>query len=662
MAEYTQASRPLKVHTKLGEDVLLLSGFNGLEGISQPYSFQLELVSEDENIEAADLLRTEIMFEFPVAADDTRYVHGIVNRFAQLGKRDDLAFYRAEVVPWLWFLTLSRESRIYQELTAPDIIEQVFKRLGYSDFEFRLTRSYVKRTFCVQYRETHLNFVSRLLEEEGIFYYFEHSDSGHMLVLCDDSSNSNPVPGPEEIVFQPGQFTDEYTITQLEREHRVYAGKVALQDYDYEKPSTRLAGKQGQANEEMYDYPGNFKETDNGDERARVLLEAEEAQRQVVRGESRASGLIPGYHFKLTEHFQRSANIKYLVTQVQHLSHGGSFRGMADATPVEYSNDFLAIPHDTPYRPRRRTARPVIYGSQSALVVGKSGEEVWVDKLGRIKVHFYWDRDSQRDEKSSCWVRVAAPWAGKNWGAVSIPRMGNEVVVAFEEGDPDKPIVIGSVYNAEQMPPFGLPDAGIQMGMKTRSSKGGGGFNEVTMTDTKGKELLNIHAQYDMVTVVEHDMKETVVKGNRTLSIETGTNTTSVKGNDSHTVQAGDLTQDVTGNIKRKASADIDDKAAANVKITGDAGVSLTGTGSGVKIKGTGGDGIGLDGTPNVNAKGAAAVNIEAPTVDIGNVSIKIHGASIVLDGGGGKIEIGPAGVTVSGPLFKVDAGLAKIN
>ena len=295
-------------------------------------------------------------------------------------------------------------------------------------------------------------------------------------------------------------------------------------------------------------------------------------------------------------------------------------------------------------------------------MVGPTGEEVYVDKHGRIKIHFYWDRDSQRNEKSSCWVRVTTPWAGKNWGAVSVPRIGNEVIVAFEEGDPDRPIVIGSVYNADQIPPFSLPDAGIQMGMKSRSSPGGGGMNEITMTDTKGKELINIHAQYDMVTVVEHDLKERVLHGNRTLSIETGTNTTTIKGNDATTVQAGDLTQDVTGNIKRKASANIEDKAGANFKITGNAGVAITGTGSGVTITGTGGDGIAASGTPNVNLTGAAQVNVSAPVVDIGNASIKIHGANIELDGGGGKIVINGSGVTISGPMFTVSTGTAKIN
>jgi len=659
---YTQANRPLRVHTKLGEDVLLLGGFSGLEALSQPYSFQLDLMSTRSDIAPADILRTEILLEFPVAADETRYVHGIVSRFVQTGQRDELSFYRAELVPWLWFLTLSRESRIYQELTVPDILEQVFKRVGYSDFEFRLTRTYPQRVFCVQYRETHFAFVARLMEEEGIFYFFEHTDEKHVLVITDDSSNSEPVPGPETIRFSPEGHADQYVVSELECEHRVFPGRMTLWEYDYLKPTVPLRESQGAENEEVYDFPGGYVEADDGDRFARLLLEAEETQRQLVRGVGDASGLIPGYHFKLEDHFLASANGKYLITQVQHVAHAGGFRAWEGDASLDYRNNFTCIPADTRFRPRRRTPRPVIHGTQSALVVGKAGEEVWVDKHGRIKVHFYWDRDSKRDEKSSCWIRVASPWAGKGWGAVSIPRMGNEVIVAFEEGDPDRPIVVGSVYNADQMPPFTLPDAGIQMGMKSRSSKGGGGMNELTMTDTKGKELVNIHAQYDMVTVVEHDLKETVVKGNRTLSIETGTNTTTVKGNDSHTVQAGDHTEDVTGNIKRKASGDIDDKATGAVKITGDAGVTVTGSAAGIKLKGTGGDGVAADGTPNVVLKGAAAVKAEAPSVDIGNAMIKIHGTNIELDGGGGKIVINGSGVTISGPLFTVSVGTAKIN
>ena len=526
MPEYTQANRPLKVYTALDENVLLLGGFAGLEALSQPYSFQLDLLSTRADIEPAELLRTPVAVEFPVGDDELRYVHGIVSRFAQVGIRDELACYRAEVVPWLWFLNLSRESRIYQELTVPDILEQVFKRLEYSDFEFRLKRSYSPRLFCVQYRETHFAFVSRLLEEEGICYFFEHTSEKHVLVITDDSSSSVAVPGPETIRFSPEGHTDQYVVSELECEQRVHSGRMTLWEYDYLKPTTSLSAMQGKEHEEVYDYPGGYREHDDGDRLARLLLEAEEAQRQVVRGVSDASGLMPGCHFKLDEHFQKSTNGKYLITQVQHRAQAGGYRAWEDDAGLDYRNDFLAIPHATPYRPRRRTPRPTIHGSQSALVVGKAGEEVWVDKHGRIKVHFYWDRDSNRDEKSSCWIRVATPWGGKGWGAVSIPRIGNEVIVAFEEGDPDRPIVIGGVYNADQTPPFALPGAGIQMGMKSRSSPGGGGMNEITLTDTKGKEQITVHGQYDMNSTIEHDQTTTVhndqkntIDNNRTDSV-----------------------------------------------------------------------------------------------------------------------------------------------
>ena len=348
MAEYTQTERPLRVHTKLGGDVLLLAGFNGQEAVSHPYTFQLDLLSERSDIEPTEILRTEVLVEVDVNAVHTRYIHGIVSRFAQLGMDDDLAFYRAEVVPWLWFLNLSRESRIYQELTVPDILEQVFKRLGYSDFELRLTRTYPQRLFCVQYRETHFAFVSRLMEAEGMFYFFEHTDEKHLLVITDDSSNSAPVVGPEAIRFSAEGHADEYVVREFEREHRVHAGRMTLWEYDYLKPTTDLAAWQGSESEEVYDYPGGYREHDDGDRLARLLLEAEETQRQLVRGSGNASGLVPGCHFRLEDHFLRSVNGKYLITQVQHTAHGGSYRAWDGDAQLQYHNTFLAIPHDTP--------------------------------------------------------------------------------------------------------------------------------------------------------------------------------------------------------------------------------------------------------------------------------------------------------------------------
>jgi type VI secretion system secreted protein VgrG len=676
MAAYTQANRPMRVDTGLGEDVLLLSGFNGHEGVSQLFGFQLDMYSLDAEIEPEKLLREPVTVSMNLPGDEKRLIHGLISRLTQLGKQDDLMNYRAEIVPWLWFLRLARGSRIFQELSVPDILEKVFSDAGYRDFEFRLTRSYTPRLYCVQYRETHLDFVSRLMEDEGIFYFFEHFEDKHVLVLCDDNGSTHPAPAAETARFTADASRGEEVINDLEREHSVHAGKITVSDYDYLQPSLNLEASLGDDKFELYDYPGSYADKENGERLAALLLEAEEAERQVLRGEGNVRGLIAGYKFTLTEHFRRDANTTYLITHIQHYASAGGFRSREQNSPIEYHNDFQAIPDSTPFRAPRRTPRPLIVGSQSALVVGPAGEEVHVDKHGRVKVHFYWDRDSRKDEHSSCWIRVTTPWGGKGWGAVSIPRIGNEVLVAFEEGDPDRPIIIGSLYNGEQTPPFELPDAGIQMGMKSRSSPGGGGMNEFTMTDTKGKEKITIHGQFDMDTTVENDQTNTV-NNNRTTTIavndteSVGSNQTiSVGANQSSTV-SGDQTTGVDG--KRDITVGGDQTIAVGGNEAIDVGGDRTTSIGGKDTVSAGGDqtiDVGANQTISVSANGELTVGANH-TIDAGanikiNAGAKIEisaGAMITLEAGGSKIEIGPAGVTIqTGAIVNVQGSVIKLN
>ena len=675
MAAYTQANRPMRVDTGLGEDVLLLSAFNGHEGMSQLFGFQLDLHSIDADIDPAALLGEPVTVSMALPGGEKRIIHGLVSRLTQLGKQEDLMNYRAEVVPWLWFLRLARGSRIFQEMTVPDILEKVFNDAGYSDFEFRLTHSYAPRLYCVQYRETHYDFVARLMEEEGIFYFFEHSDDKHVLVLCDDNGSTKAAPAAETARFTQDAGWDEEAIRELEREHSVHTGKITVRDYDYLQPSLNLEATLGDDKFEIYDYPGSYNEKEQGERIAELLLEAEEAERQVLRGEGNVRGLIAGYHFELRDHFRRDANSKYIITQVQHYATAGSFRSRGQ-TPLEYHNDFLAIPHDTPFRPQRRTQRPLIHGAQSALVVGPAGEEIHVDNLGRIKVHFYWDRDSNRDEHSSCWIRVTTPWGGKGYGSVSVPRIGNEVMVAFEEGDPNRPYVLGSVYNGEQTPPFELPGAGIQMGMKSRSSPGGGGSNEITMTDTKGKEMMNVHAQFNMATTVENNQTNTV-NNNRTTTIAAD-DTESVGGNQAITV-AADQSLGVDGNQKIDVGGkrDITVDGAQSLAVSGNDSIEVGGHREtdigGNESLTIGGDqtvDVGANQTISVSANGELTVGANY-TLDAG-AQIKIGagakieisaGAMITLEAGGSKIEIGPAGVTIqTGAIVNVQGATIKLN
>ena len=515
MAKYTQANRPMRVDTALGEDVLLLEGFSGDEAVSAPFGYTLDLLSEDPAVAASSVLRTPMSVTIKTLdGSGERFIHGLVRSFAQLGQSEGLTSYRAEIVPWLWFLSLSSDCRIFQNMTVPDIVMQVFKNWGYSDYQLKLVKPHPERVFCVQYRESHLNFVSRLLEEEGIFYFFEHSKGKHMLTLADDNGAVKPCPvqSKARMASDVGQWQKEDVVTSWEHEYSLHTGKVTLRDYDFEQPSLQLeASVAGKQPEEHYAYPGRYTSLDDGDRFARLLLEAEEARQHVARGAGTCRTFQTGYRFDLKDHYSKDVNQTYMLLDVRHSGRAGDYRTWESA-PFDYRNDFTVIPYSVPYRPLRLAPKPRIWGTQTALVVGKKGEEIWTDKQGRVKVQFYWDRVGKKDENSSCWVRVSSAWAGKGWGGIHIPRIGQEVIVEYLEGDPDLPIITGRIYNAEQVPPYGLPGNQTQSGIKSRSSKGGGtdNFNEIRFEDKKGGEEVYIHAEKNKTEIVENDNAESI--------------------------------------------------------------------------------------------------------------------------------------------------------
>jgi type VI secretion system secreted protein VgrG len=545
MAKISQANRPMRVDSALGEDELLLEGFSGTEGVSTPYGYTLDLLSENPAIAPTDILRKPVWVTLKTTDGGERLIHGLVRSFAQLGQSEGLTSYRVEVVPWLWFLSLSSDCKIFQNLSVPEIVEQVFKGLGYTDFQLKLVKSHPKRLFCVQYRESHLNFVSRLLEEEGIFYFFEHSKSKHMLTLADDNGAVKPCPAQAKarMAADVGRWQEEDVVTACECEAAVHTGKVTLRDYDPLQPSLNLESSvAGPQPEESYHYPGNYVALDEGERLARLQLEAEEAREQTVRGAGTCRTFQSGYRFELKEHYRKDANQPYMLLELRHWGRAGDYRSWESA-PLDYRNDFLAIPYSVPYRPLRITPKPRIWGTQTAVVVGKAGEEIWTDKDGRVKVQFYWDRLGKKDENSSCWIRVSQPWAGKGWGGLSIPRIGQEVVVEFLEGDPDFPLIVGRVYNAEQTPPYNPGAGGVVSGMRSKTHKGSG-YNEMSLDDTTGKEKVTIHGQYDMGTRVEHDKTESI-GNNETIDIGND-RTETVAGNETLSV-AKDRTRSVSG-------------------------------------------------------------------------------------------------------------------
>jgi type VI secretion system secreted protein VgrG len=512
-----QAHRRIAITTPLGKDVLLLRGFTGSEAISQLFHFDLDLLSENDSIQFQNVVGKNVTLRIYDAKGNERNWNGFISRFSQESQDRRLTAYRAQMVPWLWFLTRTSDCRIFQNKKAPEIIQQIFKDLGFSDFKLRLYGDFVKRDYCVQYRETDFNFVSRLMEEEGISYYFEHQEGKHTLILANDTAAHDSCPNQKtaRYDFRGGSVVYEDVVTEWSYQEEFRPGAWAQTDYNFETPSTSLAvAVNGKNHYEIYEYPGEYGVRPAGESLAKIRLQEQTVPMQVFQGASGCRYFTAGYQFTLQDHYRGDLNQAYLITSVRHMAtQGGNYQvGAGGGEELTYRNILECIPAARPFRPPRVTPEPFVQGCQTAMVVGPSGEEIYTDKYGRVKVQFYWDREGKKNENSSCWVRVSHPWAGQGWGAVSIPRIGQEVIVDFLEGDPDRPIIVGRVYNAEQMPPFGMPGGAVVSGIKSNSTKGGGGYNEISLNDTKGTELINIHAQYDQQKKVEHD--ERVFIGN----------------------------------------------------------------------------------------------------------------------------------------------------
>jgi type VI secretion system secreted protein VgrG len=538
---YTQAERRIAIETPLGENTLLLRGLSGVEAISRLFSFDLDLLSENDSIKFEDIVGKSVTLRILDAEGAERYWNGVVSRFSQGAQDRRLFAYRAVMVPWLWLLTRTADCRIFQNKSVPDIIQQIFKDLGFQDFELRLYGSFSPREYCVQYRETDFDFVSRLMEEEGIYYYFKHQKGKHTLVLANDPAAHAACPGQAaaRYDFRGGGVKYEDVVTEWRQHEEFRPGAWSQTDYNFETPSTSLAvSLNGRNRYEIYDYPGEHNIRGEGDRLARIRLQEQTAQCVISQGSGGCRHFVSGFSFTLRDHYRASLNQQYLLTAIRHTATQEDYEagagGSSNNGELTYHNSFECIPFSTPYRPLRVTPRPFVHGCQTAVVVGPGGEEIYTDKYGRVKVQFHWDREGKKNENSSCWVRVSHPWAGQGWGAVSIPRIGQEVVVDFLEGDPDQPIIIGRVYNAEQMPPFGMPAGAVVSGIKSNSTKGGGGYNEISLNDTKGTELINIHAQYDQQKKVEHDERVTI-----------GNDRTEVVGHDEKITIDHDRTEEV---------------------------------------------------------------------------------------------------------------------
>lgn len=545
-----------------------LVNFSGHEQISRLFSYQLEILWRNDNAGPSDMIGKKVSVGV-ARGDDDRWFSGYINRFAAAGSRGNYRVYRATMVPWLWFLTQTSDCKIFdrgdhsKDPTAEDVLRLVFDDQKYPNtrkVSFDLQGPHRKLEYCVQYRETDFNFVSRIMEQYGFYYFFKHSKTDHELVISNHAGGYGDCE--EKKVDYPLDSTGFHKtdhITSWEHGYEFVPGKFAHTDYSFKDPASNLlrdvsndegVKSPGNQGSEIFDYPGEFYESGDGDNEAEIRMQEEEAGHNVVQSASTCKTFTPGCKFTLEGHHYDSENGEYVISSIHHSASdpGRHLTGnKADLTP-SYTNTFSCLPSSVIFRPPRVTPKPVISGIQTAVVVGPKGEEIHTDKYGRVKVHFHWDRKNRpkRDDTVSCWIRVSHSVAGKKWGFMAIPRIGQEVVVEFIEGDPDRPLITGSVYNNDQMPHYSLPDEQTKTYVKTNSSKGGEGHNEIMFDDRAESEQVYVHAQKNMDVRVRNDSKERIY-GNRHQVIGWQDDETGNKGGSQHEM----VWQDKTLNTKR---------------------------------------------------------------------------------------------------------------
>ncbi len=673
MPTYKQADRPLSIKTALREDALLLQGISGEEALSQLFNYQLDLLAENETEIAFDqLLGQKLTVRLQLPDDRERFFSGICSRISE-GARDEIfTQYRIEMVPQLWLLTRRKQSRIFQHLSVPDILAKVLKGL---DVEFELQGSFNPRDFCVQYRETDFNFASRLMEEEGIYYFFKHTADGHTMVVANTPQSHSAVPELKQLIFEEiegGNRDDSDRCHFWEKVQELRSGKYTLWDHSFELPHKHLEAEQPivdsveageivhkqkldvNANLEIYDYPGAYAQRFDGIDKGGgerpadvekifednkrtvgIRMQQESLPSLVVRGASTCRQLVTGHKFTLDRHV--NANGEYVLTHVSHSARlGYDYRSGEQEEGFEYQNSFSCIPMAVPFRPLSRTPKPTVRGTQTAVVVGPPGEEIFPDKYGRVKVQFHWDRESKADADSSCWIRVAQTGAGVRWGSFYLPRIGHEVIVDFIEGDPDQPIIIGAVYNATELPPYKLPDEKTKTVIyKSNSSVGGEGFNEIRIEDKKGKEQIFVHAERDQDVRVKNDRREwtgqdrsLVVKRDKMEKVE----------RDKHIV------------VKRDQVEEIErDK---NLKVQGKTAINIGGSKS-LKVQGD----VMEQFCKNHSQEVAQTLYLK------GNQVIIEASMGLTLKVGGSFISINPGGIQIVGtPMVTINSGGSPLS
>ncbi|KIN70347.1 ImpA family type VI secretion-associated protein [Sulfitobacter noctilucae] len=583
------------------------------------------------------------------AAGNGRMFTGTCISVEAMGMRDGFDHFVAQVRPWFWLLTLERNTRVFQEKTAVQIIEEVLGEHGFSDYQIKTSDSYASRTYCVQYRETDFAFLSRLMEEEGLYYFFDHTDAfekNEKLIITDGLQGHDNLPDGNEVSFKPrdgGDSKTGQTISEWAAAQGVTRGKVSLADYDFEKPSVRqmettsiLKGTHNYKDFEYYDLPGHYRgEKTLGETRTRIRAESAAIRHLLYRGSGDVRQFGTGFIFKLTEHPEPLNNAEYLITETTHYIKDAEEQADNDTWfaikpegpefPEEVTNDysftFGAVVKEHQYRAPFVTPWPEIPGIQIGEVVGPAGKEIHTDEYGRVRVRFRWDRINPDDETASCWIRVVTQWSGNNWGLLSIPRIGQEVVIQFEDGDPDRPIVTGMMYNKDKMPPYVDPQQPTRTGIMTRSSPDGRetDYNALVMEDEAGSEYVHFQSQKDyqmvvkdsaqitvgddgvnvdpgghnadagsLLQTVKQNVTEVVQEGDKAETVESGKLDLTVEGNMTEIVRSGDMSLDVqSGKIDISAATTITMEAGQKITLkVGGSSVEITQ--SGVTVKGTG--------------------------------------------------------------------------
>ena len=551
---------------------------------------------------------------------DARIINGIVSQFFQTGTVGRFYLYKANVVPFLWILSLKQNCRIFQNLTTPSIVEKVLmdSDLLKDSFSFRLKNKYNKRDYCVQYRESDLDFISRLLAEEGIFYYFEHSNNNHVIVFSDSDTTYQSIPNFTDIVYNPvddiGNCVYEFSLSR-----QIRSGKITLKDFNPRKPKINLKASSHETDYkklEIYDYPGFYQEKKRGESLANIRLQEANVNKDAANGKSRCPQFLPGYTFQLINHDVDYCNQSFLIYEVEHT--GAQFRVLEEMASTEkgfsYSNRFKTIPDAVIYRPERVPQKPVINGIQTAIVVGPENETIYTDDHGRVKVQFHWDREGEYNDKSSCWIRVSQSWAGKNWGMFFLPRIGQEVIVSFLDGNPDRPIITGSVYNSLTLPPYTPSEFKTRSAIKTFSYNNDNSFNEISFDDEKDKEQLFIHAAKDQDIRTNNDLKQWI--GNDSHLIVEKDRIETIQGDDHLTIH-GNQSNKVNNTISIEAAKDLQIKTGKNSA---------------------------LESGSEIHIKSGSNIIIEA-------------GSSITLKAGGSFIVVGSNGVAINGVPILLNSG-----